>query len=82
MQDTVVVFTASGKSHEEIESAGEKSNVYYFQGRHRPFPQFPAPQKTHLKSSHIKILRQIGNTTPNKLALTYHSFQTYFQIKQ
>ena len=29
-----LVFSASGKSHEEIESAGKKSNVYYFQGRH------------------------------------------------
>ena len=36
LQEAALVFTASSKSHEEIKSAGKKSNVYYFQGRHRP----------------------------------------------
>ena len=66
MQEAALAFTASSKSHEEIESAGKKSNVYYFQGRHRPFPQFPTPQTTYLESNYSKILRQTGSITSNR----------------
>ena len=68
LQEAALVFTASSKSFVEIELAGEKSNIYYFQGRHRPFPKFPTPQTTYLESNYSKILRQIGNTTSNRIS--------------
>ena len=68
MQEAALVFIASSKSHEEIESSGKKINVYYFQGRHRPFLQFPTPQTTYLESNYGKILRQTGNTTSKRIS--------------
>ena len=81
MQEAALVFNASSKLHEEIESAGEKINVYYFQGQHRPLPQFPMPQKTYLESSYSKILCQKPETLPPTKS-RYHSLQTYFQTTQ
>ena len=45
----------------------EKSNVYYFERRHRPFPQFPTPQTTYLERNYSKTLCQKGNTTANRI---------------
>ena len=33
LQEATLVFTTNSNLHEEIESAGEKSNAYYFQGQ-------------------------------------------------
>ena len=47
--------------HKGIESAGNKSNVYYFQERHRPFLQYPTPQKSSLQ--HIINVAKLENCT-------------------
>ena len=33
-------------------------DTYYFEGQHRPFPQFPTPQTTYLERNYSKILCQ------------------------
>ena len=78
LQETALVFTTSSKLHEEIESAGEKNNVYYFQGRQRPFPQHPTPQTTYFESNCSKILRQTRNTTSNRISFKVTQFSNIF----
>ena len=69
LQEAALVFTTNSKSHEEIESAEKKSNVYYFQEQHGLFLQFPKLQTTYLESNHSKILRQTWNTTSNQISI-------------
>ena len=69
MQEAALVFTSTTKPHEEKESVGTKKIVYYFQGQHRPFPQFSTPQTAYLESNYSKTLRQSGNTTSNLVSV-------------
>ena len=57
MQEAALVFTGNSKLHEDND-LGKKNNAYYFQGCHRPFPQFPTPETTNLESNYSKTLRQ------------------------
>ena len=70
LQEVALVLNASSISYEEIESTGKKSNVYYFQGRHRPFPQIRTPKPPYLESNYSKILRQTRNTICSRIRFT------------
>ena len=69
MQEAALVFNASSKSHEEIESAGKKAMSIIFKETHRPFPQFPTSQTTYLESNYSKIFVKPETLPPTESAL-------------
>ena len=84
LQETALVFTASSKSHEEIESDGEKKQCLIIfkyvtdhslnSLRHKQLIQKVTTAKSFVKPE------TLPPTTES--ALRYHSFQRYFQITQ
>ena len=81
LQEAALVFTSGSQSHEEIESAGKKSVVYYFQGQHQLLSQFDTPQIAYLESNCSKILRQTESTTSNRVSFKVPLFPNIFPDK-
>ena len=77
-----LVFTASSKSHGEIESARKKPMFIFFKGNSDHFLIFLGHKQLIWKVTTAKSFIEPEALPPTKSTLRYHSFQRYFQKTQ